>query len=70
MDTFMGRYRNVSILAAAVFLQVVGLAVQVKSKPVAGKDDKNAHTLIRVWTVAALAQLRLSARRAPGKPRT
>jgi len=30
MENLMGRYRNVTILAAAIFLQVVGLAVQVK----------------------------------------
>jgi rod shape-determining protein MreC len=48
----MGRYRNVSILAAAIFLQIVGLAVQVK------RSAENRSTrLIRVWTVAAVTPL-------------
>jgi rod shape-determining protein MreC len=50
MDTFMGRYRNVSILAAAIFLQVVGLAVQIKRRT---EDDSSR--LIRVWTVSMIA---------------
>jgi len=49
MDTFMGRYRNVSILAAAIFFQVVGLAVQIKRHT---EDDSTR--LIRVWTVSAV----------------
>src|SRR5438067_5815729 len=50
MDTLMGRYRNVSILAAAIFFQVVGLAVQIKRRT---EDDSSR--LIRVWTVSAIA---------------
>lgn len=45
----MGRYRNVSILAAAIFFQVVGLAVQIKRHT---QDDSTR--LIRVWTVSAV----------------
>ncbi len=45
----MGRYRNVSILAAAIFFQVVGLAVQIKRHT---EDDSTR--LIRVWTVSAV----------------
>jgi len=45
----MGRYRNVSILAAAIFFQVVGLAVQIKRRT---EDDSTR--LIRVWTVNAV----------------
>ena len=45
----MGRYRNVSILAAAIFLQIVWLAVQVKVK----SEDKSSR-LIRVWAVTAV----------------
>jgi rod shape-determining protein MreC len=48
----MGRYRNVSILAAAVFIQVIGLAVQVKRKA-ANESDR----LIRVWTITAVTPL-------------
>jgi rod shape-determining protein MreC len=49
MDTIIGRYRNVSILAAAIFFQVVGLAVQIKRHT---EDDSTR--LIRVWTVSAV----------------
>src|ERR1700756_4132227 len=52
MDTLMGRYRNVSILAAATFLQIVGLAVQVK------RHAENQSTrLIRVWAIGAITPL-------------
>src|SRR5690348_10094431 len=52
MDTLMGRYRNVSILAAAVFIQLIGLAVQVK-RPTENESTR----LIRVWTVTAVTPL-------------
>jgi len=52
MDTLMGRYRNVSILAAAIFLQIVGLAVQVKRR-----SENHSTRLIRVWTVATVTPL-------------
>jgi rod shape-determining protein MreC len=52
MDNLMGRYRNVSILAAAIFFQVVGLAVQIKRHT---EDDSTR--LIRVWTVSAVTPL-------------
>ena len=42
----MGRYRNVTILVAAIFLQVVGLAVQIKRRT----EDASTR-LIRVWAV-------------------
>ena len=48
----MGRYRNVSILAAAIFIQIVGLAVQVKRR-----TENQSTRLIRVWTVAAITPL-------------
>ncbi len=48
----MGRYRNVSILAAAVFLQLIGLAYQVKKQT--GKDSEESSRLIRVWTISAI----------------
>lgn len=51
----MGRYRNVSILAAAVFLQLIGLAYQVKKQT--GKDSEESSRLIRVWTVSAISPL-------------
>ena len=48
----MGRYRNVSILAAAIFLQIVGLAVQVKRE-----SENRSSRLIRVWAVTAVTPL-------------
>jgi rod shape-determining protein MreC len=54
MENLMGRYRNVSILAAAIFLQIVGLAVQVKVK---GQTDNESSSLIRVWAVTAVTPL-------------
>src|SRR5215472_2881594 len=52
MEHLMGRYRNVSILAAAIFLQIVGLAVQVKRRA-----ENQSTRLIRVWSVAAITPL-------------
>src|SRR5258708_37538517 len=52
MENLMGRYRNVSILAAAVSIQVVGLAVQVKRK-----SENQSDRMIRVWTITAVTPL-------------
>jgi rod shape-determining protein MreC len=52
MENLMGRYRNVSILAAAIFLQIVGLAVQVKRR-----TENHSTRLIRVWAVGAVTPL-------------
>lgn len=49
MDNLMGRYRNVSILAAAIFLQILGLAIQVKRA-----TENQSSRLIRVWAVSAI----------------
>ena len=49
MDSFITRYRNVSILVAILFAQVLGLAVQVRRSP-----DSQSTRLIRVWSVAAV----------------
>ncbi len=54
MENLMGRYRNVSILAAAIFLQIVGLAVQVKVKR---QSENEPSRLIRVWAVTAVTPL-------------
>src|SRR5215467_13096396 len=57
MDTFMGRYRNVTILAAAIFLQILGLAVQIR-RPVSGEENPSASSrLIRLWAVSLVAPL-------------
>jgi rod shape-determining protein MreC len=52
MENLMGRYRNVSILAAAIFLQIVGLAVQVKRD-----EERQQSRLIRVWAITAISPL-------------
>src|SRR5215472_9049236 len=52
MENLMGRYRNVSILAAAIFLQIVGLAVQVKRR-----TENHSSRLIRVWAVGAVTPI-------------
>src|ERR1700691_1607172 len=46
MDFLLVRYRNLTILVAVLFLQVLGLAVQVKRSP----DAENTR-LIRRWAV-------------------
>jgi rod shape-determining protein MreC len=52
MENIVGRYRNVTILVAILFAQVLGLAIQVK------RSSENTSTrLIRVWTVAAITPL-------------
>src|SRR6266567_1514987 len=52
MDTLMGRYRNVTFLAAAIFLQILGLAIQVKRS-----TENESSRLIRVWAVTAVTPL-------------
>ena len=52
MENLMGRYRNVTILAAAIFLQIVGLAIQVKRQA-----ENQSSRLIRVWAVTAVTPL-------------
>src|SRR5436190_17254237 len=52
MDTFMGRYRNVTILAAAIFLQMLGLAIQIKRS-----TENESSRLIRLWAVSIIAPL-------------
>ena len=52
MENLMGRYRNVSILAAAIFIQIVGLAAQVKRQ-----TENQSSRLIRVWAVTAVTPL-------------
>src|SRR5438034_8646389 len=52
MDTFMGRYRNVTFLAAAIFLQILGLAIQIKRS-----TENESSRLIRLWAVSVVAPL-------------
>src|ERR1700684_4502470 len=46
MESVLGRYRNLTILVGVLFLQVLGLAVQVKR----GVDAEDTR-LIRIWAV-------------------
>jgi rod shape-determining protein MreC len=48
----LGRYRNLIILVGVLFLQVLGLAMQVKRSSNEATQDTR---LIRVWAVGALA---------------
>ena len=52
METLISRYRNVTLLVALVFAQLLGLAVQVK------RSNENQSTrLIRLWTVSAVTPI-------------
>ncbi len=46
MESVLGRYRNLIILVGVLFLQVLGLAVQVKRS-----GDAEDTRLIRIWAV-------------------
>jgi rod shape-determining protein MreC len=49
MESVLGRYRNLTILVGVLFLQVLGLAIQVK------RSAEAEHTrLIRIWAVDAI----------------
>ncbi len=50
MESVLGRYKNLIWLVAVLFLQVLGLAVQVKR----GGADSQDTRLIRVWAVGAV----------------
>jgi len=55
MDTFIGRYRNLIVLAAILFAQIIGLAVQVR-RP----TDEGDTRLIRIWAISAVTPLEKS----------
>jgi rod shape-determining protein MreC len=50
MESVLGRYRNLIILVGVLFLQVLGLAMQVKKS---GNDEEKTR-LIRIWAVDAV----------------
>jgi len=50
MESVLSRYRNLVILVGVLFLQVLGLAMQVKR----GTDTQDTR-LIRIWAVGALS---------------
>jgi rod shape-determining protein MreC len=52
MESVLSRYRNLIILVGVLFLQVLGLAVQVKRSA----DAENTR-LIRIWAVSAITPL-------------
>src|SRR5271167_1010214 len=49
MDTFLSRYRNLIVLAAILFAQIIALAVQVRRPTQEGETR-----LIRVWAIGAV----------------
>jgi len=51
MESVLGRYRNLIILVGVLFLQVLGLATQVKR---AGGSDAEHTRLIRIWAVGVV----------------
>ena len=52
MESFFGRYKNPLVLMAVLFIQVIGLATQVK-RPDPKKPNSSGTRLIRVWAVTA-----------------
>ena len=53
MESVLGRYRNLIILVGVLFLQVLGLAVQVK-RGNSNTEEKDTR-LIRIWAVGAIS---------------
>ena len=58
MESFLNRYRNITVLLLVIFAQLVLLAVQVK-------NDQDVR-LIRVWTVTAVTPWRASSKAVRG----
>jgi rod shape-determining protein MreC len=54
MESVLGRYRNLIVLVGVLFVQVLGLAVQVNVKRT---TDTEPTRLIRVWAVGTVAPL-------------
>jgi rod shape-determining protein MreC len=52
VENILSRHRNVTILVAVLFAEVIGLGVQVKRN-----SDTESTRLIRVWTVGAVTPL-------------
>src|SRR5271165_6980760 len=49
MDTFLGRYKNLIVLAAILFAQIIGLGLQVRRPSQVGETR-----LIRLWAISAV----------------
>ena len=56
-EGFFARHRNSVVLAGALFVQIVGLAAQVKRPLDPRHPDSGSVRLIRMWTVSALSPL-------------
>ena len=52
MDTLLGRYKNLIVLAAILFAQIIGLAVQVRRPSQVGETR-----LIRLWAISAVTPI-------------
>src|SRR5271169_3937295 len=52
MDTFLGRYKNLIVLAAILLAQIIGLAVQVRRPAQVGETR-----LIRLWAISAVTPI-------------
>ena len=57
MERIIGRYRNLTILVAVLFAQVLGLAVQVKRPADPAHPDGPSTRLIRLWVATAFTPL-------------
>lgn len=53
MESVLGRYRNLIILVGVLFLQILGLAMQVK-RGTSTNEEKDTR-LIRIWAVGAIS---------------
>ena len=54
MESFFTRYRNPSILALVLLLQILGLAVQVKRPADPSNPDAGSVRLLRSWVIGAI----------------
>lgn len=54
MDNILSRYRNATILAAVLFVQILGLAVQVQRPVDAARPEAGRNRLIRIWAVGLI----------------
>jgi|SRR5271165_1028605 len=52
MDSVLGRYKNLIVLGTVLFVQILGLAVQVRRT-----TDSDSSRLIRIWAVGAVSPL-------------
>jgi len=53
MDSFFSRYKNGLVLGTVLFLQVIGLAIQVR-RPAPNSPDRQSVRLLRLWVVSVV----------------